>query len=607
MQLESTDIYADMDPRLQVAAERESRGMTLLATTSSDANEIGVVALVSEPSAWEALSTVRPGATLGQTGKGWIVTGRIPVDQIENVRKEGPVRSMKAAQPLHPLLGATVPEIGGGAGLPPGLQSTGGAGAVAGFVDSGADFAHRHFRNSDGSTRISALWDQSAPLGGNSPFGYGRRYDAAEIHAALQDADPYGTLGYEPPPDRPPREGTHGTHVMDIAAGNGADGQNPMGVAPEADIIFVDPALSDIAWSGEDVVNTEFGDSVQLLEALQFIFQEAGARPCVVNISLGTNGGPHDGSSLVEQGIDSLVDGGANRAVVIAASNSFDDGIHAAGQVPQGGTADVSWQIPDQVVGQSELELWYSGADTFELELLDPDGNALGNVPLGSNARVQDDNGRTLLFVSHRAGDPNNGDNVIGMFLEQRIPSGTWTLRLHGTTVSGDGGYHAWIERNDPSQSSFAEPHDNTHTLGSISCGQKSIVVGSYDAHKPETPLSWFSSAGPTRDGRDKPELSAPGHDVVAARSRTGTGLTRKSGTSMAAPAVTGVVALLLAEASARGQQLDVDTIRSLLIDTARSNPPQAGAWDDRYGSGRVSASGSISGLDPAGGAAGGG
>lgn len=604
MELERTDIYADMDPRLQAAVDRESRGMTLLATTSSDATEIGVVALVSRPSEWEALSSVRPGATLGKTSGGWIVTGRIPVDQIEDVRKEDPVLSMKAAQPLHPLLGSTVPEIGAGPDLPAGLQTSGGAGAVAGFVDSGADFAHVHFRRADGSTRIAALWDQSGPLGGNSPFGYGRLYPAADIDAALQHDDPYAALGYEPPVDQPPRQGSHGTHVMDIAAGNGGGGQSPMGVAPEADIMFVDPALTDIAWQGEDVVNTEFGDSVQLLEALQFIFQEAGARPCVVNVSLGTNGGPHDGSSLVEQGIDALVDGAPNRAVVIAASNSFEDGIHAAGQVPEGGMADVGWEIPDRVVGQSELELWYSGADTFELELLDPDGNALGMVPLGSNARVQDDNGQTLLFVGHRSGDPNNGDNVIGMFLERRITGGTWTLRLHGRTVSGDGGFHAWIERNDASQSNFAAPHDNSHTLGSISCGQKSIVVGSYDAHKQDLPLSGFSSAGPTRDGREKPELSAPGHDVVAARSRTGNGLTRKSGTSMAAPAVTGVVALLLAEAHARGQQLDVDSIRGLVIDSARSSPPPAGAWDDRYGHGRVSASGAIAGLDPAGEAA---
>lgn len=595
MELQPTNIYPDMDPRLQVAADRHIRGLSLRATTASEPEEISVVALVSDPGKWESHPSVKPGATLGTTERGSIVTGRLPLDSIEEVRQSGGVVSLKAAQPLHPLLDATVPEIEAAPDdLPPDLLSSGGSGAIAAFVDSGADFAHANFRRAGGSTRMLALWDQNAPVPQpDSPFGYGRRYGTAQIDAALQQVDPYAALSYDP------GSRSHGTHVMDIAAGSGG-GVNPSGVAPEADLLFVNPAFSDVIWEGQDVVGSQFGDSVQMLEALRFIFDEAAGRPCAVNISLGTNGGPHDGSNLVEQGIDAIVEEAPNRAVVIAASNSFGDGIHAAGNVPQGGSTDVSWEGADQDAGQGELELWYSGDDTFELELIAPDGTALGMVPLGSNARAEDDQGRTVLFISHRAGDPNNGDNVIGMFLEQHVPGTTWTLRLHGTTVSGGGGFHAWVERNDGAQSKFAAPQDNSHTLGSISCGQKSLVVGSYSAHAAGTPLSVFTSAGPTRDGREKPELSAPGDAVRAASSRTGSGLTRKSGTSMAAPAVTGVVTLMLAEAKARGQDLDADTIRDRVIDTARSDPPPEGGWDDRYGNGRVHAAGAVEALEPA-------
>src|SRR5207244_230688 len=107
---------------------------------------------------------------------------------------------------------------------------------------------------------------------------------------------------------------------------------------------------------------------------------------------------------------------------------------------------------------------------------------------------------------------------------------------------------------------------DNSHTIGSISCGRESVAVGSYDAHKDNLPISFFSNAGPTRDGRQKPEVSAPGHAVWAAWSRTSTGVVQKSGTSMAAPAVAGLVALMLADAHARGISLDSTAIRALLI-----------------------------------------
>lgn len=596
MYLEETNIYTEMDPRLQRVLDRRQRGMQTLETAATSADEIGVIALVRDLQAWRERSDVREGATLGRTDTGWLVTARVPIARVESIRQAEMVESLKAAQQLRPVLAATVPEINATSPqLPADLLTVGGEDAVVGIVDFGADFAHGNFRHANGSTRLAAIWDQGGSTDASSPFGYGRRHDAAAIDAALQATDPYDALGYGPEPDTAVSRGSHGTHVMDIAAGNGG-GSGVPGVAPRAKLVFVEVAASDIAWEGEEVVGSEFGDSVQLLEALRFLFDEAGTQPCVVNVSLGTNGGPHDGSSLVEQGIDLMVAEQPGRAVVIAASNSFDDGIHAAGSVPAGGAADLGWEIPATVAAQSELEVWYSGSDRFRVELLAPDGSSLGSVPLGGNGRIRADDGTTVLFVSHRATDPNNGDNVVGIFLEERVPSGVWTVRLHGEQVS-DGAFHAWIERNDRSQSAFVQPHDNTHTLGSISCGQLSLAVGSYDAHKPTTPLSWFSSAGPTRDGREKPEVSAPGHDVLAAHSRTSTGVTRKSGTSMAAPAVTGMVALLLSEASARGRALDAASIRRLVIDTARDNPPAAGAWNDRYGHGRIDAAAALRAL----------
>jgi subtilisin family serine protease len=380
---------------------------------------------------------------------------------------------------------------------------------------------------------------------------------------------------------------------MDIAAGSGGGSGTP-GFAPAADLVFVDVSHADIPFAGPQVVGSSFGDSTRLLEALRYIFDKAGARPCVVNVSLGTNGGPHDGSTLAEQGIDRLLREASNRAVTIAASNSFDDGIHAHGTVPQDGTVDIAWQIPFDDGTGNEFELWYGAADQMSVELLTPTGQSLGTLPPGSNGEVIADDGSVMVFAANRLDDPNNHDNMIGIFIERGAPSGTWTVRLHGTAITS-GEYHAWIERDDAGQSSFVPPHDNTHTIGSISCGHLSLAVGSYDAHKPERPISWFSSAGPTRDGRNKPETSAPGHAVFAAHSRTKTGVIAKSGTSMAAPAVAGIVALVLGEARGRNHDLAAQEIRDIVIGSARHDPPAVGVqWDDRYGHGRIDAAAAV-------------
>jgi len=591
MDIQLQEAFTDIDPRIQLHLDRRARGLVPPATASTAEGEIAVIAKVSDLTSWLSRSEVFAGANLGKTLDGSdIVTARVPLNRVEILRQLPYVQSLKASQILKPALKSTIEEIKARVDLlPPLTQGQQGKGVVVGIIDYGCDFVHQNFRNPDGSTRILALWDQTVLSGTSSHLGYGRVYTQTEINAALRTVEPYTSLGHDP------GRASHGTHVMDIACGNGGGSSVP-GVAPQADIIFVQISASDIPWQGSDVVNSNFGSSVQLLEAIQFIFEQAGTRPCTINISLGTNGGPHDGTSLVEQGIDAVVTAQPNRAVVIAASNSYEDGIHASGQVMQGNFIDLIWQIGQFDFTHNELEIWYGKDDQLKLELIDQDDRSIGEVDLGASARILNQANELLFFVAHRQGDPNNGDNTIGIFMNTESMSSSLPpkikLRLHGVTIN-NGQFHAWIERDDNGQSSFAPPHDNSHTLGSISCGKQSIVVGSYDAHTSGQPLSWFSSAGPTRDGRQKPEISAPGHNVLAANSLTRIGVTRKSGTSMAAPAVTGVVALILAEARSLNKDLTVEQIRDILTKTARLSPPNT-AWNDRYGMGRVDASASV-------------
>lgn len=509
---------------------------------------------------------------------GEIATVRLPRERIAETWADESVVSLKAARPFgldpDPLPFDAAPEAAeafddaGDERRPAGLDATG-RGVIVAVLDWGFDFAHPNFRRRDGSTRALALWDQSAPGSGPRPYGYGRVHSREEIDRALRHDEPYRALGYHPAAGDPTGGGAHGTHVLDIAAGNGRAEGAPVGIAPEADLLFV-----HLATRGTEG-RANLGDSVTLLEALDWVAREAGDRPWVVNLSVGRHGGPHTGLTLVEQGIDALLAAAPGRAVVQSTGNYYAADVHASGQLRPGQERTLRWRTDRADVTPNELEVWYPGVDVFEVEVRSPGGEAEVRVPLGGQASILV-GGREAGRVYHRAKDPGNGDNHIDIFLYPQAPAGGWQVVLRGEDVV-DGRFHAWVERDPgcPACQSRLDPGDadQTTTTGTIANGFRSIAVGAYDAHSADRRLAPFSSAGPTRDGRIKPDLLAPGVRVLAARSASlelGSDtplLTRNSGTSMAAPHVTGTVALMFGVAP---RPLTIQETRKLLLSTAR-------------------------------------
>ncbi|SFD64923.1 Subtilase family protein [Chitinophaga sp. CF118] len=565
-----------MDPKLQQAILLKKNGVSKLATSSTGEDEIAVVASVSDEDAWAALTEVRLPNRIAIIDSGLtIVTGRIPVKRIEYIHSLSFVKSLKAARKLGAAVKQTVPDIGADKFLTRISDLQGGRGVLIGIIDFGCDCAHENFITETGHTRLLQFWDQTA-VDNIGNVSYGRLYHAEEINNALKSGDPYFALSYEL------ETNAHGTHVMDIATGNGR-GTGAPGVAPHADILFVQPSSSSIPLQGPETVEKNFGDSVNLLDAVRYIFDQAGDKPCVINISLGTNGGPHDGSTPVEKAIDGMLTEKPNRAVVLAASNSYDDSIHASGEVPIGGYFDLMWLVNNST--ESEMEIWYKAGGELDVEIIDPSNTNLGGVSPMETGEVTDTTNQLQLVVSNRLTDPNNNDNVIGIWLKEHN-AGRWRVRLinRGNTPVA---FHGWIERNDRGQSKFVGEPDNTHTLGSISCGHKAITVGAYDATTSGFPIAWFSSSGPTRDGREKPEISAPGSNVFAAASKSKNGQVLKSGTSMAAPAVTGIIALIFSAILTTGKSLPIDELRDIIKRMGRIQPPVS-VWDARFGFGRI-------------------
>jgi hypothetical protein len=213
----TTRVLSEMDPRLQLLVVRRKAGMIKPASASTTVDEVAVVARVRNYSDWEALSEVREPTLIGETkDETLIVTGRVPIRRVEEVRLQPFVISLKAGRDLRPMLSATTQEMEAvPAMLPADSLAGGGAGVIVGVIDYGGDFAHQNFRRADGTTRLLSLWFQDGPTAASSPFGYGRAFTPQELNLALQQSNPYQAMGYDPADFEDPHDpGAHGTHVI---------------------------------------------------------------------------------------------------------------------------------------------------------------------------------------------------------------------------------------------------------------------------------------------------------------------------------------------------------------------------------------------------------
>ena len=540
--------------------------------------------LIEEGSTGEVEAIIRligpppPGVVL-VSRFGEINTCRLRASDIHAVHDHASVRSLKAPR----VVKADVADESAAGDVKPddrrrpkGLKENG-KGVVVGIIDWGPDPWHPDFIGPLGRSRLEAIWDQRGQFPDSPrPWGYGRVWSRPVIDRALSHPRSASGLGGLP---GGASMGTHGTHVMSIAAGNGRGG-GPMGIAPEADLIFV-----HLAKGRSDGVG-DLGDSVRILEALDFILRLAGNRPVVVNASMGAHGGCHVGESPVELAFDAALETHPGRAIVQSTGNYFAARTHAHETVRPGEKWTLGWYVFAGDATPNELEIWYPGSDLLAVNLVAPDGSRLARVSLGEGAPIRVD-GREVGRIYHRKSDPNNGDHLVDCFLDPGAPAGRWRVEVEAIDIV-DGRVMAWIERDSPrrlAQSVFDQHQASPFgTTGTIANGRRAIAVGAFDPHKTDAPMAPFSSAGPTRDGRQKPDLVAPGVGSLAARSGGSgeMGLTRKSGTSMAAPVVTGTIACMF---EAAGRPLSIAETRSLLLGTALVSHHDEAV---RVGSGRL-------------------
>ncbi len=494
-----------------------------------------------------------------------------------------------------------------------------GDGVLIGIIDVGGfDFAHPDFLDDQGQTRFIAIWDQGGDFRGPPKnFSRGAEFRQTHLNAAIKAA---GNDGLPPAAwiehQSQMQPGSHGTHVASIVAGNS-------GVCPKAKIAAV---LLDVPAAEDDVERRRatFSDSSSIIHAVEYLLGIAREEnlPISINISLGTNGGSHDGAGGVSRWLDAAL-AQPGRAICVAAGNAGQekaraDGdlgwimgrIHTSGQIPARGLeVEIEWTVVGDGIedwSENELEIWYSAQDRFGVSLKPPGASQwievrprefVENARLPSGVRVS---------IYNELYHPTTGGNYISLYVTPNldrnnfrgIPKGIWRVRLRGEEVR-DGRFDAWIERDDPMEISgqgqrsmfrfpsfFTERTNvDSHSITSLACGHRVIAVGNLDEVKEQ--INATSSQGPTRDGRYKPEITAPGTDVVAANGFTGDDQRwiGMSGTSMASPYVAGVIGLMLAAAE---DNLTAAQCLGILQRTARPLAGTSYAWVNDVGFGRI-------------------
>lgn len=436
---------------------------------------------------------------------------------------------------------------------------TSGKGVVVGIVDTGVDLSHRDLRTSAGETRVAWLLDVSRSaqhLHEELEAAYGCDLKPGCAVYAAADLDALGSnaiIG-----DEPTDPIGHGTHVASLAAGNGLSSPTPryIGVAPEATYVVARVAQDNGAIQDADV-----------LKAVKFVFDRAEAlgMPAVVNLSLGSDFGAHDGNSALEVGLSSMV-GPAypGRAIVVAAGNSAGlysglagphpgpFGIHTEVHVPRESVSRVPLITPARTgkIVNGTAFVWIGFREGDEVRIgVERKGDTLLE-PIGVGHGNEADLGEYRVGVLNGTESESDDDSSIGPGRHNAVLyiDGSWPedsdFVIH---LEGHGSAQLWLQSLgdlDPSIGLGALfPRGlKEGTINVPASAPGLIAVGAtlnrttwtdFEGNPIEMPdlgslqdapldsIAYFSAAGPNALGTVKPDIVAPGVNLAGAMARS--------------------------------------------------------------------------------------
>ena len=390
-----------------------------------------------------------------------------------------------------------------------------GKGTIVGFLDTGIDYTHPAFINADGATRIEYIYDLS--LGGAV-------YSKAQINEALNTENPYDIV--------PSRDDVgHGTHVAGIACAGGNISSKYYGVAPESSIIMV------------KVARGLFTLSTEIMKGIKFLIDKSKElnMPLAINISLSTNDGAHNGSSLLEQYI-STVSTLERVTIVIAAGNEGEAAHHVGGNLE--GINEIFFNVSSDE-STVVLNLYKSLLPSVSIELISPSGGSTGEIAVkeGFQEGAIGNSRYSIYLTGPKPFDVSGEIGIIIRGINEYITPGQWKISLRKLN-NYDGTFDMWLPISEGLNinTKFVNPVVY-NTLGIPATVRNVISVGSYN-YLVDT-ISPFTGRGQIFEGQYiKPDIVAPGEGIYSAIPNRS--FDKKTGTSMATPQVTGSAALMM-------------------------------------------------------------
>lgn len=488
-----------------------------------------------------------------------------------------------AVPKLYSLLDVTSMDAAGittASGLP--ALGNQGAGVIVGFVDTGINYMDPLFRNVDGSTRIVGIWDQTNNSDNSNnmeneaakPFSafsalYGTQYTAAQINLALNSDNPVSIV-----PTRD--ENGHGTFLASIAAGNRDERAEFSGAAPRASIAMVKlkPAkqyLREFYLIQDGAEAYQENDIMMGVSYLYFLARKY-SMPLVVCIPLGTNMGSHLGMSRLGQYLNQV--SLSNGSAVITAAGNETGARHHFQAVMDADTDEVTAELR---VGEREagfsMELWAADVGVYTVGFISPTGEVTRgiSVPLRGENTVSFLLEQTRITVYTQIADVSAGSQFIFMRFENPM-SGIWRILIQNSLDIRET-FHLWLPVRGfiSDETYFLRPNPDT-IITDPGNAQYPITVTAYDHTR--NSIYIHASRGYSRSGQIKPDLAAPGVNILGASS-SGRRLTRMSGTSVSAAHLAGAAAILLNWGILDGNYpyLNTPVLKSIFVRGAQRNP----------------------------------